>query len=106
MPYLLRRCTVTMGLMAKEDRSILGWFAVIVSMMALCLAFFGLRTESASGASGGSGGSAAASVDVTVTEFSFAPLMITLPVTGGTINISNTGTAVHTFSVPELGLAS
>ena len=32
--------------------------------------------------------------------------MITLPVTGGTINISNTGSAVHTFSVPELGLKS
>jgi manganese oxidase len=32
--------------------------------------------------------------------------MITLPVEGGTINISNTGSAVHTFSVPELGLKS
>ncbi len=30
--------------------------------------------------------------------------MITLPVEGGTINIRNTGSAVHNFSVPELGL--
>ena len=106
MPYLLRCCTVTMGLMAKEDRSVLGWFAFIVAVMALALAIFGLRSEPASGASGGSGSAAAASVDVTVSEFRFSPLMITLPVEGGTINISNTGSAVHTFSVPELGLKS
>ena len=106
LPYLLRRCTVTMGLMAKEDRSVLGWFAFIVAVMALALAIFGLRSESASGASGGSGAAAPASVDVTVSEFRFSPLMITLPVEGGTINISNTGSAVHTFSVPELGLKS
>ncbi len=74
--------------------------------MALALAIFGLRSESASGASEGSGAEAAASVDVTLTEFRFSPLMVTLPAAGGTINISNTGSAVHTFSVPELGLKS
>ncbi len=106
MPYLLRCCAVTMGLMAKEDRSVLGWFAFTVAVMALALAIFGLRSESASGASGGSGAAAPATADVTLSEFRFSPLMITLPVEGGTINISNTGSAVHTFSVPELGLKS
>ena len=106
MPYLLRAFTVTMAPMAKEDRSVLGWFAFTVAVMALALAIFGLRSESASGASDGAGGAAPASVDVTLTEFRFTPLMIMLPVEGGTINISNTGTAVHTFSVPELGLKS
>ena len=106
MPYLLRRFTVTMARMAKEDRSLLGWFAFTVAVMALALAFFGLRSEPASGASASGSASAAASVDVTVSEFRFSPLMVTLPLEGGTINISNTGSAVHTFSVPELGLSS
>ena len=88
--------------MAKEDRSVLGWFAFVVAITALALATFGLRDGSASGASA----SAPASVEVTLTEFRFSPLMITLPVGGGTINISNTGTAVHTLTVPELGLKS
>jgi uncharacterized cupredoxin-like copper-binding protein len=104
MPYLQSRFAVTMAAMAKEDRSVLGWFAFVVAVMALALATFGLRSGSASGA--GAAGSAPASVDVTLSEFRFSPLMITLPVTGGTINISNTGTAVHTFTVPELGLKS
>lgn len=106
LPYLLRSFAVTMAPMAKEDRSLLGWFAFTVAVMALALAFFGLRSEPASGASSGGTAAAAATVEVTVSEFRFSPLMITLPVEGGTINISNTGSAVHTFSVPELGLKS
>jgi manganese oxidase len=90
------------ALMAKEDRTVLGWFAFVVAITALALATFGLRGGSASGATA----TAPASVDVILTEFRFSPLMITLPVGGGTINISNTGSAVHTLSVPELGLAS
>jgi len=88
--------------MAKEDRSVLGWFAFVVAITALALAMFGLRGGSTSSAAS----AAPASVDVTLTEFRFSPLMITLPVGGGTINISNTGTAVHTLTVPELGLKS
>ncbi|MDP9463306.1 MAG: cupredoxin domain-containing protein, partial [Actinomycetota bacterium] len=88
--------------MAKEDRSVLGWFAFIVAVMALALAMFGLRSEAASEASG----SAPASVDVTLNEFKFSPLMVSLPLEGGTILLSNTGTALHSFSVPELGLQS
>ena len=73
-----------MAPMAKEDRSVLGWFAFVVSVIALALAMFGLRSESASGAAG----RRLASVDVTLTEFKISPQMISLPVEGGTINIS------------------
>jgi len=93
--------------MAKEDRSLLGWFAFTVAVMALALAAFGLRSTSASGAaSSGDSASGPATVEVTVSEFRFSPLMITLPAAGGTLNISNTGSAVHTLAVPELGLSS
>ncbi len=93
--------------MAKEDRSVLGWFAFVVSVTALALAMFGLRSGSASGSStSGGAASTAATVEVTLSEFRFSPLMIMLPVEGGTINISNTGSAVHTFTVPELDLKS
>jgi FtsP/CotA-like multicopper oxidase with cupredoxin domain len=90
-----------MAPMAKEDRSVLGWFAFIVSVTALALAMFGLRSESASGASSTA---AAASVDVTLSEFKISPQMISLPVEGGTLRIKNIGSMVHNFSVPELGL--
>jgi manganese oxidase len=89
--------------MAKEDRSFLGWFAFVVAISALALAMFGLRDSSAAGSTAAA---APASVDVTLSEFRFSPLMITLPLEGGTINVSNTGSAVHTLSVPELGLIS
>jgi manganese oxidase len=89
--------------MAREDRSVLGWFAFVVAVTALSLAAFGLRSGSDSGAAAAS---APVTVDVTLSEFRFSPLMITLPAEGGTINISNVGSAVHTLSVPELGLAS
>jgi manganese oxidase len=87
--------------MSHEDRSILGWFAFIVSVTALALAMFGLRSETASGASSTA---AASSVDVILSEFSISPQMISLPVEGGTLRIKNTGSMVHNFSVPELGL--
>ena len=90
-----------MALMAREDRSVLGWFAFVVAVTALALAMFGLRA-------GGSDTVAAApaSVDAVLSEFRFSPLMITLPLEGGTINVSNTGSAVHTLTVPELGIKS
>lgn len=90
-----------MAPMAKEDRSVLGWFAFIVSVTALALAMFGLRSESASGASDTA---AATSVDVTLSEFKISPQMISLPIEGGTLRIKNAGSMVHNFSVPELGL--
>jgi FtsP/CotA-like multicopper oxidase with cupredoxin domain len=102
MPYWPGRFAVTMTPMAKEDRSVLGWFAFIVSVMALALAMFGMRSEAASG----DAGSAPAGADVTLNEFRFSPLMISLPLEGGTIRLSNTGTALHSFTVPELGLKS
>ncbi len=38
MPYWLHGVVVSMTPMAKEDRSVLGWFAFIVSVTALALA--------------------------------------------------------------------
>ena len=78
--------------MAREEKSVLGWFAFAVSVAALSLATFGLRGGSASGAT-----TAGASVDVTLTEFTITPQMISLPAEGGTMRITNTGTAVHSF---------
>ncbi len=89
--------------MAQQDRSVLGWFAFIVSVMALALAMFGLRSESASGAEAVA---APASTEVILSEFKISPLMISLPLEGGTLRITNTGAAVHNISVPELGLKS
>ncbi len=102
MPYWLGPSAATIANMAHEDRSVLGWFAFIVAVMALALAMFGLRSEAASEVSGAGPGS----VDVILNEFKFSPLMITLPLEGGTVRLSNTGTALHSFSVPELGLQS
>lgn len=88
--------------MAQEDRSLLGWFAFIVSVTALALAMFGLRHDSASGASSSS--AAGATVDVTLSDFKITPQMISLPSEGGTLRIKNAGSMAHNFSVPELGL--
>ena len=62
--YLLDRGLCSMVDMAREEKSVLGWFAFAVSVAALSLATFGLRGGSASGAT-----TAGASVDVTLTEF-------------------------------------
>jgi FtsP/CotA-like multicopper oxidase with cupredoxin domain len=104
MPYLLYGWAVSMAPMAKEDRSVLGWFAFIVAVTALALAMFSLRDTSASGASSPDSGGSATTVDVTLSEFKISPDMISLPLSGGTLRIHNAGSMVHNFSVPELGL--
>ncbi|MEP7201681.1 MAG: multicopper oxidase domain-containing protein [Ilumatobacteraceae bacterium] len=86
--------------MKRDDRSVLGWFAFAVSVAALALATFGLRAGT------GSAVAAPTSVDVTLSEFSITPSMISLPPEGGTLQITNTGAAVHNFTVPELGVKS
>ena len=88
--------------MARDDKSVLGWFAFAVSVAALALATFGLRDGSAAGAAAAEH----AVVEVTLAEFTITPNMISLPLEGGTLRITNTGTAVHSFSVPELALES
>src|SRR5215210_4615117 len=102
MLYVICNWMSTMGDMAREDKSVLGWFAFVVSVTALALATFGLRSGPAEGAAA----AAPASVAVTLSEFRFSPLMVTLPVGGGTINISNTGTALHSFSVVAVSLTN
>lgn len=94
-----------MALMAREDRSVLGWFAFIVGVTALMLALFGLRDTSASGASGSGGGPSSTVVDVTLSDFKITPQMIAVPATGGTLRIKNvSASTAHNFDVPELGL--
>ncbi|MEO7370428.1 MAG: multicopper oxidase domain-containing protein [Ilumatobacteraceae bacterium] len=88
--------------MAHEDKSALGWFAFAVSIAALALATFGLRSGSVSGAEATA--TTAVTVDVTLAEFTITPQMITLPLDGGTLNITNAGSAVHSLSIPEVGV--
>ena len=64
---------------SSEDRSVLGWFAFVVSVMAVALAMFGLRSESAAGAAGAA---ASGAVDVTSRSSRSAPQMISLPLAG------------------------
>ena len=90
-----------MAVMAREDKSVLGWFAFAVAVAALALATFGLRGGAASGAD-----PLPVSVDVTLAEFSITPKMISLPAEGGTLRITNAGSSVHNFSVPEVGMKS
>ena len=45
-----------MIVMARDDRSVLGWLAFIVAVGAISLAMFGLRSESVSGASSAAAG--------------------------------------------------
>jgi manganese oxidase len=87
--------------MAREEKSVLGWFAFVVAVSALALATFGLRSGTSSEAA-----ALEAKVDVTLTEFAISPQMISLPPEGGTMNITNAGSVVHNFSVPELNLKS
>lgn len=96
--------------MSREDRSILGWGAFVIAIAALCLAVFGLRddgNEASASGSGGSGGESAASViDITLSEFKITPAMIEMPAAGATLRIANTGTMVHNFAIPKLGVQS
>src|SRR4029078_13529649 len=89
-----------MARMDRAERSFLGWFAVVFAVAALFLAMFGLRGESSAGAAGSSS-AAPTVVEVTLSEFSITPQMITLPAEGGTLKITNKGSDVHNFSVPE-----
>ena len=90
--------------MAREDRSVLGWFAFVVAVTALSLAMFGLRDDSASGATAEA--DAPTTVDVDLGEYTITPQMISMPLDGGTMRITNSGSMAHNLSVPELGIAS
>jgi len=92
-----------MARMDRAERSFLGWFALVFAVAALFLAMFGLRGGSSAGAAGSSS-SAATVVEVSLSEFAITPQMITLPAEGGTLKITNKGSAVHNFSVPELSV--
>ena len=93
-----------MARMDRAERSFVGWFAFMFAVAAFFLAMFGLRGESSAGAAGSSSSAAGTTVDVTLTEFAISPKMISLPVEGGTMRITNKGNMTHNFSVPELGV--
>jgi len=94
--------------MQRQDRSILGWLALIVAVGALFVGLFSLRNDDSGSASGG-GGSASGGVptiEVVLTEFKFTPNNISIPNEGAVLKLVNNGSAAHTFDVPQLGLSS
>ena len=99
--------------MSKDDRSILGWLAFAVAVLALFVAAFGLRDEGgASSASETGGGGAVVAVaptviDVTMSDFRFEPAMFTIPTSGATIRLTNaSASSVHNLEIAALGLVS
>lgn len=95
--------------MQRQDRSVLGWLALIVAVGALFVGLFSLRDTgdggSAAGAGGGGGGSVP-TIEVVLTEFRFTPANISIPNEGAILKLVNNGSAAHTFDVPQLGLSS
>ncbi len=85
--------------MAHESRSLLGWFSLMFSMMAMGWALFALRSEPATSAA-----TPVSEVAVTLNEFTISPTTISLPADGGVMHVTNVGTAVHNLLIPELGL--
>jgi manganese oxidase len=85
--------------MANESRSLLGWFSLMFSMVAMGWALFALRSEQ-----GISAAQALPEVAVTLSEFTITPKEISLPAEGGVMRVTNTGTSVHNLSIPQLGL--
>ena len=96
--------------MQRQDRSVLGWLALIVAVGALFVGVFSLRDNKDDGGSaagaGGGGGGAIPTIEVVMTEFKFTPNNISIPNEGAILKLVNNGSAAHTFDVPQLGLSS
>jgi len=91
--------------MSREDRSILGWGAFVVAIVALGIALFGLGDDASSSASSEGAGSAAPTViDVELSEWAVTPSMIEVPEGGATLRVTNKGAMVHNLSIPSLGV--
>jgi FtsP/CotA-like multicopper oxidase with cupredoxin domain len=105
--YAVPAANATIDHMSAQERSVLGWFAFVVAIGALCVAMFGLVDDSGADAAGGGGGGAAAAAATTVTielsEFALTPAMVDLPTSGGTLHVVNVGTMAHNVTVAELG---
>jgi manganese oxidase len=92
--------------MAQDDRSVLGWFGVLVGVGALVLALFGLRDDGSAGSLEASGAGAVPVIEVAMADFSFTPAMVEIPTGGATLRLRNEGSVPHNMRVPSLGLTS
>jgi FtsP/CotA-like multicopper oxidase with cupredoxin domain len=57
----------------------------------------------ASSSDGDDSGAALPVIEVSLSEFTVEPAMITVPTGGGKLRITNTGSMVHTLAIPEIG---
>jgi uncharacterized cupredoxin-like copper-binding protein len=90
--------------MNKDDRSFLSVGAFIFGAIALVFGGYALAADP-SGSSSSAADSAAQAdatvVDISLTEFKMTPEMATVPPGDVTIRVTNNGTVVHNFSVPD-----
>ena len=89
--------------MNRDERTVfsVGAFAVAVGAIFLAVfAIFLVRDDS-----GGAAAQAApAAIEIELGEFAVTPSTIDVPAAGADLRISNTGTMVHNFSIPQLAL--
>ena len=92
--------------MDKTERNTTAGVAAIFSAFCLVVAVIAaVRAGTPSSASPGSSG-AGSTVSVTLKEFSISPVMIDVTPGDVTINVTNSGTMEHNFSIRELGQAT
>jgi hypothetical protein len=96
------------GVTAREDRLTIALIALAVAVGAFALGFVAIIFGGDDDAEADPTSPAAfvATVPVTLTEFAIEPAHITVPSGPARLQLINAGTAVHNFSVPELGLTS
>ncbi|MGQ0824508.1 MAG: multicopper oxidase domain-containing protein [Actinomycetota bacterium] len=86
-----------MGLLAREDRDVVGAGAGALAIVAVVIALGALITAADDDA-GGTAAVAAGSTTVTLGEFSLSPAAVSVPV-GGSIAVVNGGTVEHNLSI-------
>jgi FtsP/CotA-like multicopper oxidase with cupredoxin domain len=96
--------------MSRDDRSVLGWGAFAVAIAALSLAVFAMRDDGGASAAGSTAAvptaAAAQTLNIELTDFAITPDMAAAKPGMTTAHITNNGSMVHNFAVPELGIVS
>jgi manganese oxidase len=94
--------------MSQEDRSVLGWGALVLATAALFVAVFAVMRDDGTAAAPqvAAPASTPTVVEVRLNEFSFSPATITVPPGPVTIRLVNIGSAAHNFVVPALDARS
>ncbi len=89
--------------MNSDERTVfsLGAFAVAVGAISLAVVAIFLVRD---GGGDASAGPAPASIDVELGEFSITPSSLDIPAEGARLRVTNTGSMVHNFAVPQLGI--